>query len=143
MTTDSIAVTVPWYRAVTAQQWRALAAAKLGWMLDAMDFLLYVMAIGQLKEYFGFNDATAGMLGTVTLVTSAVGGIVFGVVADRADGGAALIAIDGQPPRPYRVGATLEGGVVLQAVQRRSVRLAPAGSGESFELSLPEPPATS
>ena len=83
---------VAWYKAVTHDQWRALAAAKLGWMLDAMDFLLYVMAIGQLKEYFGFNDATAGMLGTVTLVTSAVGGIVFGVVADRAGRTKALMA---------------------------------------------------
>ncbi len=85
-------ISVPWYSTVTREQWRALAAAKLGWMLDAMDFLLYVMAIGQLKEYFGFNDATAGLLGTVTLVTSAVGGIVFGVVADRAGRTKALMA---------------------------------------------------
>jgi MFS family permease len=82
----------PWYKDVTRDQWRALAAAKLGWMLDAMDFLLYVMAIGQLKEYFGFNDATAGLLGTVTLITSAVGGIVFGIVADRAGRTRALMA---------------------------------------------------
>lgn len=82
----------PWYKDITKEQWRALAAAKLGWMLDAMDFLLYVMAIGQLKEYFGFGDGTAGLLGTVTLVTSAVGGIVFGVVADRAGRTRALMA---------------------------------------------------
>jgi general secretion pathway protein C len=67
---------------------------------------------------------------------------LLGVVADRADGGAALIAIDGQPPKPYRVGATLEGGVVLQAVQRRSVRLVPPDAGQAFELSLPEAPST-
>jgi MFS family permease len=60
-----------------------LAAAKAGWMLDAMDFMLYAMAIGQLRAYFGFNDATAGMLGTVTLVMSGVGGILFGYLADR------------------------------------------------------------
>ncbi|MGX5651902.1 hypothetical protein ACWKW4_16745, partial [Hydrogenophaga borbori] len=54
---------------------------------------------------------------------------------------AALIAIDGQPPKPYRVGAELDGGVVLQSVQRRSARLAPAGGGQQgFELSLPAPP---
>ena len=82
----------PWYKDITKDQWRALAAAKLGWMLDAMDFLLYVYAIGQLKAYFGFNDATAGLLGTVTLVTSAVGGIVFGIVADRAGRTRALMA---------------------------------------------------
>src|SRR4029453_9272709 len=59
------------------------AAAKAGWMLDAMDFMLYAMAIGQLRAYFSINDATAGLLGTVTLAMSAVGGIIFGFVADR------------------------------------------------------------
>ena len=48
-----------------------------------MDFMLYTMAIGQLRMYFGFGDDTAGMLGTVTLVMSGVGGTIFGYVADR------------------------------------------------------------
>jgi len=82
----------PWYRSITGDQWRALIAAKLGWMLDAMDFLIYVMAIGRLKEYFGFDDATAGLLGTFTLVVSAGGGILFGVVADRVGRTKALMA---------------------------------------------------
>src|SRR5688572_18916865 len=73
----------PWYRTVTAEQWRVLAAAKVGWMLDAMDFMLYAMAIGQLRAYFEFDDATAGFLGTATLVMSGFGGLVFGYVADR------------------------------------------------------------
>jgi MFS family permease len=80
-----------WYSTITRDQWRALAAAKLGWMLDAMDFLLYVMAIGELKAYFGFDDATAGLLGTFTLLTSAGGGILFGVIADRVGRTRALI----------------------------------------------------
>ncbi|MBI2189704.1 MAG: MFS transporter [Acidobacteria bacterium] len=83
---------VPWYRAITREQWRVLAAAKLGWMLDAMDFMLYAMAIGQLRTYFGFNDATAGMLGTITLVMSGVGGVLFGYVADRLGRTRALMA---------------------------------------------------
>jgi MFS family permease len=74
---------VPWYRTITREQWRALIAAKLGWMLDAMDFVIYVMAIGRLQAYFGFDAATAGLLGTVTLLVSAGGGLLFGVVADR------------------------------------------------------------
>jgi general secretion pathway protein C len=41
---------------------------------------------------------------------------LLGVVADRQQQGAALIAIDGEPPRPYAVGAQLEGGLVLQSV---------------------------
>lgn len=72
-----------WYRGITAEQWRALVAAKLGWVLDAMDFLLYVMALGHLKAYFDFGDATAGLLGTITLLVSAFGGLLFGLIADR------------------------------------------------------------
>jgi MFS family permease len=81
--TAAAAITVPWYRTITRDQWRALVAAKLGWMLDAMDFLIYVMAIRQLQAYFGFDSATAGMLGTITLLVSAGGGLLFGVLADR------------------------------------------------------------
>jgi MFS family permease len=57
-----------------------------------MDFMLYAMAIGQLRTYFGFNDATAGMLGTITLVMSGVGGVIFGYVADRVGRARALMA---------------------------------------------------
>jgi general secretion pathway protein C len=62
-----------------------------------------------------------------------------GVVAANAASGAALIAINGQPPRPYRVGASLEGGLVLQAVSRRSARLGASMNGPAtVELTLPE-----
>jgi MFS family permease len=77
------AAAIPWYRTVTREQWRVLLAAKFGWMLDAMDFMLYATALVQLKMYFGFGDDTAGMLGTITLVMSGVGGAIFGYVADR------------------------------------------------------------
>jgi MFS family permease len=48
-----------------------------------MDFMLYAVALNQLRVYFQFDDATAGMLGTVTLIMSGVGGLTFGYVADR------------------------------------------------------------
>lgn len=60
-----------------------LIAAKCGWMLDALDFMLYAMALGQLRAHFQFGDDTAGLLGTITLIMSGVGGLVFGYVADR------------------------------------------------------------
>src|SRR4051812_6987702 len=83
---------VPWYREISRAQWKALLAAKLGWMLDAMDFLLYVMAIGHLKAYFAFGDDTAGLLGTITLLASAGGGLLFGMVADGLGRTRALMA---------------------------------------------------
>ena len=55
----------------------------LGWMFDSMDFLIYVLAIGRLKSYFGFGDSTAGLLGTFTLLSAAVGGLSFGIIADK------------------------------------------------------------
>src|SRR6476646_3653093 len=91
-TTHPGSTITPWYRTVTADQWHVLAAAKLGWMLDAMDFMLYAMAVGKLRAYFSMNDATAGLLGTVTLAMSAVGGILFGLIADRIGRTRALMA---------------------------------------------------
>ena len=46
-----------------------------------------------------------------------------GVLAGRQSGGAALIAVDGKPARPVRVGATVEEGLVLQSVQGRKALL--------------------
>lgn len=42
--------------------------------------------------------------------------VLTGVVADRTHGGAALIAIDGQASKPYRVGSVVADGMVLQSV---------------------------
>src|SRR4029078_3776946 len=83
MSAHAAAAAQPWYRTLTAEQWRVLAAAKLGWMLDALDFMLYTMALNQLRVYVSFGDATAGFLGTATLVMSGFGGLIFGWIADR------------------------------------------------------------
>ncbi|MGE0445472.1 MAG: MFS transporter, partial [Vicinamibacterales bacterium] len=45
-----------------------------------------------LRAYFGFNDATAGLLGTVTLAMSAAGGLFFGAISDRFGRTRALMA---------------------------------------------------
>jgi MFS family permease len=86
------AAEAPWYRAITRAQWKALWAAKLGWMLDAMDFLIYAMALRTLRDYFEFGDGEAGFLGTTTLLVSAGGGVLFGVIADRIGRTRALMA---------------------------------------------------
>ncbi|GMU37237.1 MAG: MFS transporter [Phycisphaerae bacterium] len=73
----------PWRREVGATQWRSLAAAGAGWMLDAMDVTLYVIALGSIREEFGLTNAQAGAVASVTLIASAVGGVASGVLADR------------------------------------------------------------
>jgi general secretion pathway protein C len=68
--------------------------------------------------------------------------VLLGVVAVGPAQGAALIGMAGQPPRPYRVGAVLGGGLVLQSVSRSSARLGPALQGPAtVELTLPQTPS--
>ncbi|MEJ6021068.1 type II secretion system protein N [Ramlibacter sp. PS4R-6] len=47
-----------------------------------------------------------------------------GVVAEPDGGGAALIAVDGKPPKPYRVGAPIDENLVLKSVDPRRATLA-------------------
>jgi MFS family permease len=62
---------------------RALVAASLGWLLDAFDVMLYALVLASLMNDLGMDRATGGLLGSVTLAASALGGVIFGVVADR------------------------------------------------------------
>lgn len=63
---------------------------------------------------------------------------LLGVVAARSHDGAALIAVDGKPPRPYRVGAAVDDTLVLQSVQpRRAVLSSSVGGPPVLTLELP------
>lgn len=68
-----------------------------------------------------------------------------GVVSPRspqaAREGLALIAVDGKPPRAYRVGAVVEDPHVLQAVNPRGATLGPADGPALVALKLPPPAA--
>jgi len=67
--------------------------------------------------------------------------VLFGVVADADQQGAALIAVDGKPPRPYRVGATLADGYVLQSLDKRAAAIGSGGNSDpAFSLQLPARP---
>ncbi len=81
----------PWFRSVTKEQWRTLAAAMLGWLLDAMDVMMYAFALTAIRAEFALSAAEAGGLASVTLLTSAVGGIGFGMLADRIGRARALV----------------------------------------------------
>lgn len=80
-----------WWRQATPAQWRVLAAAMAGWMLDAMDVMLYAFALPTIRAEFGLSGAQAGALASVTLLASAAGGIAFGALADRIGRARALV----------------------------------------------------
>ena len=71
------------WSATTPAQRRVLVAASLGWMLDAFDVLLYSIVLTHLMRAFGMSRTTAGLLNALTLAASAVGGLLFGMLADR------------------------------------------------------------
>src|SRR5437868_14124078 len=79
---DSLQVPFCWRNTTVAQR-RTLLAAGLGWMLDAFDVMLYSIVLATLMREFNMGKATAGLLNTLTLVASAIGSLVFGLLADR------------------------------------------------------------
>ncbi len=81
-----------WWKGASPDARRALVAASFGWMLDSFDVMLYAMVLAALMADLGMAKATAGLLGSLTLVSSAVGGLVFGIVADRLGRRKALMA---------------------------------------------------
>src|SRR6202521_3549250 len=68
---------------ITSTQRRTLIAAALGWMLDAFDVMLYALLLAHIMRALGMSKATAGGLGTLTLLASGIGGVFFGFIADR------------------------------------------------------------
>lgn len=72
-----------WWREATPEARKALLAGGAGWMLDAMDVTMYFFALTPIKAEFHLTDAQAGALGSAALVSAAVGGVLFGYLADR------------------------------------------------------------
>jgi MFS family permease len=81
-----------WPRDVTLPERRSLIAGGLGWLLDAFDVMLYSMVLAHLMQHFGMSKQTGGLLNSLTLIASAVGGFSFGFVADRIGRTRALMA---------------------------------------------------
>ena len=57
-----------WWKQITPVQKKALLSASLGWMLDSMDIMLYAMVLAHLMRHFGMSTATAGLMGSLTLL---------------------------------------------------------------------------
>jgi len=64
----------------------------MGWALDAFDAMLYSLVLAMLMRDLGMSKTTAGSLGTLTLLASGIGGVLFGFLADRIGRKHALMA---------------------------------------------------
>jgi MFS family permease len=81
-----------WWRSASPAARRALVAASLGWMLEAMDVLIYSLVLNDVRREFGIDDRMSGVLIALPLTTSALGGAAFGWLADRIGRTRALMA---------------------------------------------------
>jgi len=72
-----------WWKEAPGAARRSLIAASLGWMLDSFDVMLYALVIASLMGDLDLSKSTAGLLGSLTLIASAIGGMAFGIIADR------------------------------------------------------------
>jgi len=74
---------VAFYRDMNAPERRTFWACAAGWALDGMDFMIYPLVIGTIIMMWKVDAAYAGLAGTVTLLSSAIGGWLGGYIADR------------------------------------------------------------
>jgi len=71
------------WRALGPRGRRAFGGAFGGYALDSYDYFTLPLSMVALAAYFDLDSGQTGLITTVTLVVSAVGGAVAGVVADR------------------------------------------------------------
>src|ERR1700722_4774673 len=71
------------YRDMNEPERKTFWACAAGWALDGMDFQIYPLVIGTIIVLWKVDAGLAGLAGTVTLLSSAVGGWLGGYLADR------------------------------------------------------------
>ncbi|EHR61874.1 MFS transporter [Saccharomonospora cyanea] len=64
---------------------RLFAACGVGWALDGFDYTMFSLAMGAILVSLNLDVADGGRIVTISLMASALGGIIGGVLADRYD----------------------------------------------------------
>src|SRR5258705_10425615 len=72
-----------WFGELNAKERRTMGACFGGWVLDAFDVQMYSFVIPTVIALWGLSRGEAGVLGTVTLLVSSLGGGFAGTLAGR------------------------------------------------------------
>jgi MFS family permease len=74
---------VGWFGELNNKERRTMAACFGGWALDAFDVQMYSFVIPTVIAVWSLSNGKAGLIGTVTLLISSLGGWFSGTLADR------------------------------------------------------------
>ena len=72
-----------WYRNINQQERRTFWSCKIGYGLDGMDTQMLSFVVPTLIAMWGITTGEAGLIHTSTLIASAIGGWVAGILSDR------------------------------------------------------------
>ena len=72
-----------WYAQGTSLERTTFWACFAGWGLDAMDVQMFTLAIPAIMATFAIDKGAAGLIGSATLISSALGGWLAGAISDR------------------------------------------------------------
>jgi MFS family permease len=75
---------IAWMRDLNAKERRTMGACFGGWALDAFDVQMYSFVIPTVIALWGLSRGEAGVIGTVTLLISSLGGWFSGTLSDRS-----------------------------------------------------------
>jgi MFS family permease len=88
MSTVAAAGPEPWYRSLSANQWKTMLASNIGWMFDGYETFALILTVGvalhQLLDpsLYGQIRAFAGTVIGITLLGWGIGGVIGGILAD-------------------------------------------------------------
>ncbi len=72
-----------WLRELDQRERKTLIAAVGGWATDSVDVMVFTYVIPTLIAVWGMTKVQAGWITTATVISSAIGGWVAGILADR------------------------------------------------------------
>jgi len=132
--------------------WALVAASTAFWAMQIFAATRSLPSTAQTPQVSTANGPMERLFGAVVVPTTPVAQAapessrfqLVGVIAPPAGathGGYAIVSIDNQPARTWRVGTTVDGNTALLAVSKRGAEFGPPGGPSSFSLQLPEPAA--